>query len=114
MRRFRPVRQLRRVRAVRLKQLGRRVGKAGALGTAGALGAAGVLLSGAGAAHAENVAEPDPGVVSPEPVSAQMAPVLGGPVGGDAGLLAVGGGLVVVAGGAALWLKRRRADAPGQ
>lgn len=29
-------------------------------------------------------------------------------MGGDAGLVAVGGGLVVVAGGAALWLKRRR------
>ncbi|MGW6918945.1 hypothetical protein ACWGB8_34765 [Kitasatospora sp. NPDC054939] len=96
-----------------LRQLGRRVGKAGALGTAGALGAAGVLLSGAGAAQAESVAEPDPGVVSPEPAAAQFAPVLGGPVGGDAGLLAVGGGLVVAAGGAALWVKRRRTGGAG-
>ncbi|WP_395294630.1 hypothetical protein ACF9IK_14540 [Kitasatospora hibisci] len=91
-----------------MKQLGRRVG------TAGALGAAGVLLSGGGAAHAETVAEPDPGVVSPEPAAAQFGPVLGGSVGGDAGLLAVGGGLVVAAGGAALWVKRRRAGDLGE
>ncbi|MBD0669147.1 hypothetical protein BU198_00045 [Streptomyces sp. CBMA156] len=87
---------------VRLKQLGRRVG------TAGALGAAGVLLSGGAVAHADSVAEPDAGA-SPEPAAAQFGPVLGDSVGPDAGLLAVGGGLVVAAGGAALWLKRKRA-----
>ncbi|AUY50086.1 hypothetical protein C2142_15450 [Streptomyces sp. CB01881] len=92
---------------VRLRQLGRRVG------TAGALGAAGVLLTG-GVAHADAVAEPDPGVVSSDPASAQFGPVLGGSVGGDAGLLAVGGGLVVAAGGAALWVKRRRAGDLGE
>ncbi|MFI6849744.1 hypothetical protein OG535_23450 [Kitasatospora sp. NBC_00085] len=108
MRSFRPVRRLRRVRVVRLKQLGRRVG------TAGALGAAGVLLSGGGVAHAETVADPDPGVVSSDPAAAQFGPVLGGSVGGDAGLLAVGGGLVVAAGGAALWVKRRRAGDLGE
>ncbi|MET8702390.1 hypothetical protein ACFVUH_28590 [Kitasatospora sp. NPDC058032] len=84
------------------------MGTAGALGTAGVLGAAGMLLGAAGTAHADSVAEPDPGVVSPEPVSAQLGPVLGNAVGGDAGLLAVGGGLVVAAGGAALWVKRHR------
>ncbi|MFE4977218.1 hypothetical protein ACFRAR_34570 [Kitasatospora sp. NPDC056651] len=102
MRGLRPVRRVRRGRVVKLKQLGRRVG------TAGALGAAGVLLSGGAMAHAESVAEPDPGV-SPEPAAAQLGPVLGDSMGADAGLLAVGGGLVVAAGGAALWLKRRRA-----
>ncbi|MFD7410976.1 hypothetical protein ACFVZ3_34025 [Kitasatospora purpeofusca] len=96
------------------------MGKAGALGTAGALGAAGVLLGGAGPAHADPVSEPGPGVVSPEPVSAQLdldldlGPVLGSSVGGDAGLLAVGGGLVVVAGGAALWVRRHRAGEAGE
>ncbi|MFE4606527.1 hypothetical protein ACFRKE_37330 [Kitasatospora indigofera] len=45
---------------------------------------------------------------SPAPASAEFAPVLSDSMGGDAGLVAVGGGLVVVAGGAALWLKRRR------
>ncbi|WP_406202470.1 hypothetical protein OH807_24260 [Kitasatospora sp. NBC_01560] len=90
----------------RLRRLGRRVG------TAGALGAAGVLLSGGGVAHAESVAEPDPGVVSSDPAAAGQ--VLGGSVGGDAGLLAVGGGLVVAAGGAALWVKRRRAGDLGE
>jgi hypothetical protein len=64
-------------------------------------------------AHADPAVEPD-AVVSPEPAAAQFAPVLGDPVGPDAGLLAVGGGLVVVAGGAALWLKRRRAGEPGE
>ncbi|MFC5666698.1 hypothetical protein ACFP3U_27490 [Kitasatospora misakiensis] len=98
----------------RLGKLGRRVGTAGALGTASALGAAGVLLGGAGPAYADTIAEPDPGVMSPEPVSAQLGPVLGGSVGGDAGLLAVGGGLVVVAGGAALWVKRHRAGDTGE
>ncbi|WP_329489321.1 hypothetical protein OG618_22415 [Kitasatospora sp. NBC_01246] len=106
MRSLRPVRRLRRIRVVRLRKLGRKVG------TAGALGAAGVLLSGGGVAHAETVADPDPGVVSQDPAAAQFGPVLGGSVGGDAGLLAVGGGLVVAAGGAALWLKRRRAGDP--
>ncbi|MEV0530231.1 hypothetical protein [Kitasatospora sp. NPDC050463] len=108
MRSLRPIRRLRPVRVVRLRRLGRRVG------TAGALGAAGVLLSGGGVAHAESVAEPDPGVVSQDPASAQFGPVLSGSVGGDAGLLAVGGGLVVAAGGAALWVKRRRAGDPGE
>ncbi|WP_371479830.1 hypothetical protein [Kitasatospora sp. NBC_00315] len=79
------------------------------VGAVGAVGAAGVMFGGAAAAHAESAAEPDTGVVSsPVPVSAEFAPVLSDSVGGDSGLLAVGGGLVVVAGGAALWLKRRR------
>ncbi|MGW2253579.1 hypothetical protein ACWCXH_25785 [Kitasatospora sp. NPDC001660] len=101
MRRLRPVRRLGRIRVMRLRQFGRR------MGTAGALGAAGVLLS-SGVAHADPVAEPEQGA-SPEPAAAQFAPVLGDSVGPDAGLLAVGGGLVVVAGGAALWLRRHRA-----
>jgi hypothetical protein len=67
-----------------------------------------VLLSGGAVAHADPVAEPDP-AVAPEPAAAQFAPVLGESMGPDAGLLAVGGGLVVAAGGAALWLKRKRA-----
>ncbi|MFE7532615.1 hypothetical protein ACFU7Y_44075 [Kitasatospora sp. NPDC057542] len=98
MRRLRPVR-----RVAGLKRLGRRVC------AAGALGAAGVLLSSGAVAHAEPVAESEP-EVSPEPAAAQFGPVLGDSMGPDAGLLAVGGGLVVAAGGAALWLKRRRAD----
>ncbi|MFF4925772.1 hypothetical protein ACFY4B_34785 [Kitasatospora sp. NPDC001261] len=69
---------------------------------------AGILLSGGAVAHAEPVAESDP-AVSPEPAAAQFGPVLGDSMGPDAGLLAVGGGLVVAAGGAALWLKRKRA-----
>lgn len=102
MRGLRPVRRARWSRVAGLKRLGRRVG------TAGALGVAGVLLSGGALAHAEPVAESDP-AVSPEPAAAQFGPVLGDSMGPDAGLLAVGGGLVVAAGGAALWLKRRRA-----
>ncbi|MCX5211105.1 hypothetical protein OG689_17710 [Kitasatospora sp. NBC_00240] len=99
MRSLRRVRRLRRTRVVRLARLGRRVGTAGAVG---------VLISMAGPAHAEG-SEPGTGVASsPAPASAEFAPVLSDSVGGDAGLVAVGGGLVVVAGGAALWLKRRR------
>ncbi|MEU8923772.1 hypothetical protein AB0D10_22990 [Kitasatospora sp. NPDC048545] len=70
-----------------------------------------MLLSGAAVAHADPVAEPDP-LIAPEPAAAQ--PVLGESMGPDAGLLAVGGGLVVAAGGAALWLKRRRAGEPAE
>ncbi|MFF2122512.1 hypothetical protein ACFVXH_34855 [Kitasatospora sp. NPDC058184] len=102
MRELRPDRRVRWSRGVELRRLGRRVG------TAGALGVAGVLLSGGAVAHAEPVAESDP-AVSPEPAAAQFGPVLGDSMGPDAGLLAVGGGLVVAAGGAALWLKRKRA-----
>ncbi|MEU7094519.1 hypothetical protein [Kitasatospora aureofaciens] len=72
-----------------------------------------MLLSSGAVAHADPVAEPDPGV-TPEPAAAQFGPVLGDSVGPDAGLLAVGGGLVVAAGGAALWLKRRRAGEPAE
>ncbi|WP_031074962.1 hypothetical protein [Streptomyces sp. NRRL WC-3742] len=96
------MRLLRRRRVVRLVKLGRRVG------TVGALGAAGVLLSSGALAHADAAAEPEP-AATPEPAAAQFAPLLGDSVGPDAGLFAVGGGLLVSAGGAALWLKRRRA-----
>ncbi|WP_354642054.1 hypothetical protein [Kitasatospora camelliae] len=46
---------------------------------------------------------------SPDPAAAQLSPhPVSGSV-GSAGVYAVGGGLVVVAGGAATWLRRKRA-----
>ncbi|GAA2146812.1 hypothetical protein GCM10009760_36960 [Kitasatospora kazusensis] len=77
------------------------------VGGAALLASAAVTALGAPAARA---AEPTGTPVrAPEPAAAQLAPPVTGQVGGSAGLYAVGGGLVVVAGGAATWLRRKRA-----
>lgn len=77
-------------------------------GAALCLAATGIAAPAAEAAGA--TAGPEP---SPEPAAAQMVPPVSGSVGGSAGLYAVAGGLVVVAGGAATWVRRRRADREG-
>jgi len=64
------------------------------------------LAAGGWAATPAAAAEASP---SPEPAAAQLTPPVSGSV-GSAGVYAVGGGLVVVAGGAATWLRRRKAD----
>ena len=74
-------------------------------GAAFCLAATGAVAPAAAAADA--TAGPEP-----EPAAAQMVPPVSGSVGGSAGLYAVAGGLVVVAGGAATWVRRRRADRP--